>query len=69
MQTELDKLLVKYADAPIYVTGHSLGGSIAVLTAAELSVDDDYNVATVYTYGKPRVGNKKFASWFNQRLD
>jgi len=52
------------------VTGHSLGGAIAVLTAAELSLEEyDYNLATVYTYGKPRVGNKKFAKWFDDRLE
>ena len=63
-------MLKKYPNALIYVTGHSLGGAIAVLTAAELSLEKyDYNLATVYTYGKPRVGNKKFASWFDDRLD
>jgi len=50
------------------VTGHSLGGAVATLTAAELSTNTNYNVADVYTYGEPRVGNKKFADWFNKKL-
>ncbi len=52
------------------MTGHSLGGAIAALTAAELSLEEYvYNLATIYTFGKPRVGNKKFASWFDDQLD
>ena len=46
-----------YKRAPIYVTGHSLGGALAVLAALDLDQMGN-NIAGVYTYGQPRVGNK-----------
>lgn len=41
----------------IYLTGHSLGGAIALVAAHELSSD---NIAACYTFGSPRVGNSEF---------
>ena len=47
---------------PIYLTGHSLGGALAVLAAADLA--GPLNVPgrriEVYTYGAPRVGDRAF---------
>jgi hypothetical protein len=45
---------------PIYVTGHSLGGALAILAARNL-VRAGISVAGVYTFGCPRVGNARFA--------
>lgn len=45
----------KYPNVPIYITGHSLGGALAVLAGAELV--SSYNITAVYTYGEPRVGD------------
>ena len=53
-------------DQPIWITGHSLGGALAVATAAYLQLDQNINVqGGVYTFGQPRVGNRAFASAFN----
>ncbi len=47
----------------LILTGHSLGGAIALLYAAKLSIDND-NIATsldeVVTFGAPAVGFKAF---------
>lgn len=48
-------LCQKHPGAKIYVTGHSLGGALAVLAGAEIS--NFQNVTAVYTFGEPRVGN------------
>jgi Lipase (class 3) len=51
----------------LYVTGHSLGGAMALLAAARLSQDDykDWNMTSllkgIYTFGQPMVGNQSFA--------
>ncbi|NQX69225.1 lipase family protein [Paenibacillus alba] len=51
----------------LYITGHSLGGSLAVLCAADLATNTRFKMPSVYTYASPRVGNPEFASLFNQR--
>ncbi|MBD2175958.1 lipase family protein [Pseudanabaena sp. FACHB-1998] len=45
----------------IWITGHSLGGALAVLMTAMLSIEK-VNVRGLYTFGAPRVGNKNFAN-------
>ena len=41
----------------LYVTGHSLGGALAVVATKELERD---TLAACYTFGSPRVGNEEF---------
>ncbi|MEM8501564.1 MAG: lipase family protein [Cyanobacteria bacterium P01_D01_bin.1] len=53
---------------PLYITGHSLGGALATMAAASLS-DNGIEVAGVYTFGQPRVGDRTFASQLNKRTD
>jgi hypothetical protein len=49
----------------IYVTGHSLGGAMAVLAAARLHASVHYRdrLEGIYTYGQPAVGDGTFAGW------
>jgi triacylglycerol lipase len=51
----------------IWITGHSLGGALAVLLTAMLTADN-VPVAGLYTYGAPRVGDTKFEEIFNDRF-
>ncbi len=44
-------------DLGLYVTGHSLGGAMAQIAAAELERD---NLAACYTFGSPRVATVEF---------
>ncbi len=48
---------------PIYLTGHSLGGALALIASAAFSGSDHLGgrIAAVYTYGAPRVGSTGFA--------
>ena len=59
--------LVLSAGPPLYVTGHSLGGALAVLCACDLASLHSITVRGVYTYGAPRVGNAEFARWCQRR--
>lgn len=61
LQTRLDALP---SDTMIWVTGHSLGGALASLFAAELLEQVDagarYQIAGMTTFGSPRVGDGAF---------
>ena len=41
----------------LYVTGHSLGGALAIIAAKELERD---SLSACYTFGSPRVGDEEF---------
>jgi hypothetical protein len=48
------------------ITGHSLGGALAILAAADL--DGAFPVTGVYTYGQPAVGKRDFRAYMLQRF-
>jgi triacylglycerol lipase len=52
----------------LFITGHSLGGALAVLAAALFEMQLGVDVSAVYTYGQPRVGDKVFSSAYDQVL-
>jgi predicted alpha/beta hydrolase family esterase len=49
------------AGVPVVVIGHSLGGALATLCAAELVTEYNLTAVRLFTFGCPRVGNAKFA--------
>ena len=51
----------------LFLTGHSLGGALAV-AAASLLDQKGCNVEGVYTFGMPRAGNPEFRNDYNRRL-
>lgn len=53
-------------DRKIWITGHSLGGALATLAAAR--AHEWLDIAGVYTFGQPLVGNRRFAKLFNRRF-
>jgi len=48
-------------DLPVVVIGHSLGGALATLCAAQLVTEFNLTAVRLYTFGCPRVGNSVFA--------
>jgi hypothetical protein len=56
-------------DKPLYVTGHSLGGALAVLFAARITaMGGPHKLKGVVTYGAPRVANVQAAAWIDYEL-
>lgn len=50
--------------ARIWLTGHSLGGALAMLAFEQIQLAADGRVVGCYTFGQPRVGNKAFIAAF-----
>jgi hypothetical protein len=62
VEAPLKALLAQTGEKPIYLTGHSLGGALALIASAALGGDEALGdrIAAVYTFGAPRVGQRNF---------
>ena len=60
------RVLETVGDRPLFLTGHSMGGALAVLAGCRLAKLGQPPVA-VYTYGSPRVGDPAFCAGYALR--
>jgi hypothetical protein len=60
---KIERLLDDAGDTPLFLTGHSMGGALAVLTACRLR-RAGRPPAAVYTFGAPRVGDRAFCAGY-----
>jgi triacylglycerol lipase len=60
----------RFPNASLWITGHSLGGALAIVSAAACCFDGERQspVAGVYTFGQPRVGDAFFRSQFEAAI-
>ena len=63
IESKLREVLTEQDEAKaVYLTGHSLGGALALVAAAAFGGNDKLGdrIAAVYTFGAPRVGGADF---------
>jgi hypothetical protein len=60
---KVEPILNAAAGKPLFLTGHSMGGALAVLTACRLAKTGRPPIAT-YTFGAPRVGDPAFCDGY-----
>lgn len=57
IRDQLQKALETHAGSPVYITGHSLGGALALVATRYLEKNSS---GACYTFGAPRVGDDRF---------
>lgn len=69
------ELLTRYTSASngkptLLVTGHSLGGALAILGGVDSSLTFAAAASEIliYTFGEPRVGNPQWATWASEHV-
>ena len=57
VETEILQQIQGLADYGLYITGHSLGGALALIATSAINSE---NLGACYTFGSPKVGNEEF---------
>jgi hypothetical protein len=60
------RLLQAHKDASVVLVGHSLGGALVTMAAADLGPKNPARRFYVYSFGAPRLGDQEFAAWFGR---
>ncbi|KAJ8539346.1 hypothetical protein K7X08_013598 [Anisodus acutangulus] len=73
VRSKLKSLLKDNENANFVVTGHSLGGALAILFPSMLVMHEESAVmkrlSGVYTYGQPRIGNRQLGKFMEAHLE
>ncbi|MCX7921978.1 MAG: lipase family protein [Clostridia bacterium] len=52
----------------LFITGHSLGGDLAILASLDIAMNTKFKKTTLYTFAAGRVGDPTFVKCFNKEI-
>ncbi|SMN15831.1 Putative lipase [uncultured Candidatus Thioglobus sp.] len=64
----LNFLKARQIKGNIYVTGHSMGGALAVLNALDIAKNTKYKEPILYSFAAPRTGSPNYASIYDNTI-
>jgi len=68
VRNKISRIIADNLDKEVYITGHSLAGSLANLCIVDLELSFNCVNSSLYTYGSPRVFNENTAKFVNNLL-
>jgi hypothetical protein len=68
LHSQVKQLLMRYEAKRVWISGHSLGGGLAVCCAHRLLNDRDYEIAGVMTFGQPMAVDRKMGKLLTSQL-
>jgi hypothetical protein len=69
LHSQVATLLERYEAKRVWITGHSLGGGLAVCCAHQLLKDGRHELAGMMTFGQPMAVDSTMRKWLTPRLD
>ncbi|EAR88534.1 lipase family protein (macronuclear) [Tetrahymena thermophila SB210] len=68
MVSGFQTLRQKYPNSKVFITGHSLGAAVSAHAVPVIfQLNNNKPIDIFYNFGSPRVGDQKYASWFNSQ--
>ncbi|OQS04473.1 hypothetical protein THRCLA_03297, partial [Thraustotheca clavata] len=68
LKETLHLLFQEHSDLSVYITGHSMGGALAICAAYDCAVHFNIPNIHMYNFGGPRVGNPAFVRQYNNKV-
>ena len=68
MKDQVDAILAERDTAHLWVTGHSLGGALALMCAYDLEANEDRRLDGLITFGQPMATRQQFADYIDDLL-
>jgi len=68
LKRQIQIVLNDIAPEEIWITGHSLGGALAVVCAFDLISNENREISGVMTFGQPMVAGRQLANYLDEKL-
>ena len=68
LKPQILKLLQTHHRDHLWITGHSLGGALAIICAYDLAANENYDIDGVITFGQPMVAHQQLADYIGEKL-